>query len=356
MNDTSFAFLKTLLETPSPSGFETRGQKVWMDYVRPFADEVHSDAYGNCFAVLNPKGSPTVLFAGHSDEIGFMISNINDDGFVYFQTIGGSDPGLARGQRVVIHGRNGPVPGVIGQLAIHLQEPEDRKKVPDFHNMFIDIGAKSRAEAAEKVRVGDPITYDVGVLPLLNGRIAARACDNRIGTFAAAEALRLAAQHRAQLKARVIAVSTIQEENGLYGATMAGYSAAPDVALVVDVTHATDIPPCNKNRNGDVRVGAGPVISIGSANHPVVNARLEKVAKREHIALQFEANPRATGTDADAIFRQRGGIATTSIGLPNRYMHSPVEVVDPADLEKIAQLLAAFALDLKTGERFVVAI
>ena len=356
MREASYEFLKKLLETPSPSGFETSGQRVWLDYVSQFADEVSSDAYGNCIAVVNPKGSPRVLLAGHSDEIGFMVQFINEEGFIYFQSIGGSDPALARGQRVVVHGQNGPVRGVIGQLAIHMQEPDDRKKVPDLHQMFIDIGAKSKADARKQVRVGDPITYDYGVVKLGNGRIAARGCDNRIGTFAAAEGLRLAAGDRKKLKACVIAASTIQEENGLYGATMTGYSVHPDVALVVDVTHATDIPLCTKTKHGDVKLGSGPVISLGSSNHPVVNARLEAVAKRQKIGIQYEANPRHTGTDADAIFRQRGGVATVSIGLPNRYMHSPVEVIEIDDLEEIGRLMGAFALDVKPGEKFAVKI
>jgi endoglucanase len=356
MRPASYEFLKTLLETPSPSGFETSGQRVWLDYVSQFADEVSSDAYGNCIAVVNPKGSPRVLLTGHSDEIGFMVQYINDNGFIYFQSIGGSDPALARGQRVVVHGSGGPVRGVIGQLAVHMQEPDDRKKVPDLHAMFIDIGARSKKEAEKQVHVGDPITYDYGVVELGNGRIAARGCDNRIGTFAAAEGLRYAAENRKKLKACVVAASTIQEENGLYGATMTGYSVHPDVALVVDVTHATDIPLCTKTKHGDVKLGGGPVISIGSSNHPVVNARLKAVAKRQKIQVQFEANPRWTGTDADAIFRQRGGIATASIGLPNRYMHSPVEVIELADLEEIGRLMGAFALDVKTGEKFAVKI
>jgi putative aminopeptidase FrvX len=356
MRDESFAFLQRLLETPSPSGFEAAGQRVWRDYAAASADEVFSDAYGNCFAVLNPKGSPKILLGGHADEIGFMVNYISDEGFIYFTSIGGSDPALARGQRVVVHSAKGSIPGVTGQLAVHLQQPDDRKKVPELHKMFIDIGARNGTEARARVAVGDAITYDYGVVRLGRKRIAARGCDNRIGTFAAAEALRHAAAQRRKLKACVVAVSTIQEENGLFGATMAGYRIAPDVALVVDVTHATDIPMCSRPQHGDVRLGKGPVLSFGSSNHPVVNARLQSVAQRSKIALQREANPRRTGTDADQIFLQRGGIPTSSIGLPNRYMHSPVEVIELDDLEATARLLGAFALDLKAGETFSVQI
>jgi endoglucanase len=353
-----YAFLQMLLNTPSPSGFETRGQKIWVDYVRQFADSVEIDAYGNAFATLNPQGcdasqgDPTILFSGHVDEIGLMISYISEEGFLYFKGIGGIDRTLIRGQRVTIHGAHGPVSGVTGLLAIHLQEPDDRNKVPDIHTMHIDIGLSSRKEVKKLVRVGDPVTYTAGFQELAGGRFAARGCDNRIGAWAAAEGLRLASLKKDSLKAKIIAVSTIQEENGLYGATMVGYSTHADVALVVDVTHATDIPDCSKPKHGEVLLGKGPVLSLGSVNHPVVNERLRVVAKKADIPLQSEANPRWSGTDADAIFKQKGGIPTVSIGVPNRYMHSPVEMIQFSDLEQTAELLAAFALGAKKGDRY----
>ena len=352
MKTESHAFLKNLLETPSPSGFETRGQKLWVDYVKTFANSVEVDAYGNAFATLNPEGSPKILMAWHVDEIGFMISYISDEGYLHFKGIGGIDQTLVRGQRVTVHGAHGAVSGVTGLLAIHLQEPDDRKKVPALHEMYIDIGVTSRKEAEKLVSIGDSVTYTAGFQELAGGRFVARGCDNRIGAWAAAEALRLIAKDRKNLKACVVALSTIQEENGLYGASMAGYSIHPDVALVVDVTHATDIPNCSKAKHGEVKLGNGPVLSIGSTNHPVVNERLREVAKKSKIALQVEANPRWTGTDADAIFHQRGGIPTVSIGVPNRYMHSPVEMIQYSDLQETAELLAAFSLAAKAKERF----
>jgi endoglucanase len=352
MKHTPYEFLKTLLETPSPSGFETRGQKVWVDYVSRFADSVEIDAYGNAYATLNPKGDPSVLFSGHVDELGLMVSYISDEGYLFFKGIGGVDRTLIRGQRVNVHGSKGSVPGVTGLLAIHLQEPDDRNKVPEMHSMYIDIGVSSRKEAEKFVSVGDVVTYAAGFQELVGGRFVARGCDNRIGAWAAAEGLRIASLKKKSLKSRIIAVSTIQEENGLYGASMAGYRVHPDVALVVDVTHATDIPNCSKPKHGDVALGKGPVISIGSVNHPVVNARLREIGKKEGISLQAEANPRWSGTDADAIFKEKGGIPTVSIGVPNRYMHSPVEMIQYSDLEQTAELLAAFALAAKAGERF----
>lgn len=348
-------FFEELIATPSPSGFEARAQRVWADYVTPHCDEFSSDAYGNAFARLGrPEKGLHIVLAGHIDELGFMISHIGEEGFLFVQGIGGVDRALFRGQRVRVHGAKGTIPGVTGSLAIHLQEADDRRKVPELHEMYVDIGAGSREEAQNFVRVGDAITYADGFEALENGRVAARGCDNRIGVWSAGEALRLLAKKRPSVC--VTAVSTVQEENGLYGATMAGYSLRPDVALVVDVTHATDIPNCSKPKHGDVRLGRGPVISYGSSNHPVVVRRLLEVAEREKIPVQAEANPRRTGTDADAFFLQRGGVPTASLGLPNRYMHSPVEVVDLGDLDAMARLLAAFCRSVKPGEDFHVKI
>ena len=344
-------FLERLIATPSPSGFEVQAQRVWADYVKPFCDEFTSDAYGNAFARLgSPEQKPHVALAGHIDELGFMVSHINEEGFLFVQGIGGIDRSLFRGQRVHVHGQQRTVPGVTGSLAIHLQEPDDRKKVPEMHEMYIDIGAASKAEAEAIVNVGDAVTYADGFERLQGDRVAARGSDNRIGVWSAGEALRQLSLDRPTCC--VTAVSTVQEENGLYGATMAAYALNPDVALVVDVTHGTDIPNCSKPKHGDVRLGRGPVISFGSSNHPVVVQRLLEVAAQENIPVQREANPRRTGTDADAFFLQRGGVPTASIGLPNRYMHSPVEVIDLGDLAALAKLLAAFCRSVKPGENF----
>ena len=351
MQDGPLDFLERLINTPSPSGFEAGAQRVWADYVKPCCDEFSSDAYGNAFARRGDASArPHIALAGHIDELGFMVSHINDDGFLFVQGIGGIDRGLFRGQRVRVHGRGGTLPGVTGSLAIHLQDPDDRKKVPELHEMYVDIGAASKADAEKLVGVGDAITYADGFERLAGSRVAARGCDNRIGVWAAGEALRQLSLDPAAVC--VTAVSTVQEENGLYGATMAAYSLRPDVALVVDVTHGTDIPNCSKPKHGDVRLGKGPVISFGSSNHPAVVRRLLDVAAKEIIPVQAEANPRRTGTDADAFFLQRGGIPTATIGLPNRYMHSPVEVIDLGDLDALARLLAAFCRSVAPGESF----
>ncbi len=348
-------FLKRLLETPSPSSAEAAGQRVWLDYVDRFADEAHTDTYGNAVAVLNPKGSPRVMIAGHSDEIGFQIQYIDDDGFLYVNNVGGPDLALARGQRVHVHAKGGPVLGVFGSIAIHMQDREGKKEAPKIDDLYIDIGAGSRAEAEERVAVGDLVTYTAGCQQLTEDLWVARACDNRIGTFIAAEALRLCSEAKG-LQACVIAASTIQEENGLFGAQMVGYSVNPDVAVVIDVAHATDIPGANKKKYGSLRMGKGPQINRGSVNHPAVVDRLCTVADKRGIPFQRGIDACGSGTDAEGIFIQRGGVAAVSIGVPNRYMHTPVETVHRKDLEQTAALCAAFALDLKSTERFRVKI
>jgi len=356
MRESSLNFLRQLVNTPSPVGHETRGQRVWLDYAKQFADETFSDTYGNCVAVLNKGGSPRIMLAGHADEIAMAVNYIDDQGYLYVRRMGGVDAAITKAQRVVIHTRRGPVKGVVGNVAPHLTKQEGDPKPPKIHEIFIDIGAGKRSDAEKLVRVGDPITL-ADEFDLLRGDLAvARAFDNRIGTFAVAEALRLLAESMAKVKAEVCAVSNVQEEVGLLGARQIAYSLKPDVALVVDVTHATDYPTVNKAQHGDVKIGGGPAITHGGCNHPEVVARLEAVAKAKKIPLQHEAMSSTSGTDTDAIFWTRGGIASALISLPDRYMHSPVEVVSLKDLEQIPQLLAAFVLSVKRGEKFKVRI
>jgi putative aminopeptidase FrvX len=352
MQTSSLEFLKALLNQVSVTGREHPIQEVWLEYVSKFADRVEHDAYGNCMAYLNEGGSPKIMVTGHADEIGFMVQNISAEGYIYFTGVGGIDPALVRGQRMYVQTRNGPVLGVTGSLAPHMQDRDGKPEVPKIHECFLDIGARDKKEAEKLVRVGDVITYADG-FEMLRGDIAvSRGCDNRIGVFAAAEVLRILKSEKKQLNACVVAVSTVQEEIGLNGAKMAAYSVHPDAALVADVGQATDIPLVNKNRWGDVKLGHGPIIATGSANHPVLLERLEKVAEKKRIPVQYATDPLRTGTDADAIFIQKGGIPSAAIGLPNRYMHSPVEVIHLGDLEKLAQLMAAFCLDAKKNEKF----
>jgi endoglucanase len=356
MREQSLKFLRTLVNTPSPVGHEVRGQRVWLDYAKQFAEETFSDAYGNCVAVLNKGGSPRLMLAGHADEIAMAVNYITEEGFIHVRKMGGVDAAISKAQRVVIHTRNGPVKGVVGNVAPHLMKEEKDPKPPKMHDLFLDIGVGSRREAERLVRIGDPITLTDEFDLLRNDLAVARAFDNRIGTFAVAEALRLLKESQAKLKAEVCAVSNVQEEVGLLGARQIAYSLKPDVALVVDVTHATDYPNINKPQHGDVKVGKGPSITHGGCNHPDVVARIEAIAKAKKIPLQHEATSGTSGTDTDAIFWTRGGIASALISLPNRYMHSPVEVVSLKDLEMIPKLLAGFAASLKKREEFKVKI
>ena len=356
MREPSLEFLKTLVNTPSPVGHETRGQRVWLDYVGKFADETYSDAYGNCVAVLNKGGSPRLMLAAHADEIAMAVNYIDENGFIYVRRMGGIDAAITKAQRIVIHTRTGPVKGVVGNVAPHLMKEDANAKPPKIHELFIDIGVANRKEAEKLVRIGDPITLTDEFDFLRNDLVVARAFDNRIGTFAVAEALRLLSESKGKLQAEICAVSNVQEEVGLLGARQIAYSLNPDLALVVDVTHATDYPTVSKSQHGDVKMGKGPVLTHGGCNHPDVVAHLETVAKAKKIPLQHAAMSATSGTDTDVIFWTRGGIASALVSLPNRYMHSPVEVVSLKDLEMIPQLLTGFAASLKKNHQFKVKI
>lgn len=352
MDETQRAFLDDLLETPSPSGFETRGQRVWLDYVREFADEVHTDDYGNAVALHEGSSdAPTIALTGHADEIGFVVRDVDGDGFVRLGSIGGADKTVSRGQHVTIHTDDGPLAGVIGQAAIHLR---DEHEVADIADLHVDIGVESEEDARDLVDIGDPLTVATTLEPLQGTRLAARGMDNRVGTWAAAEGLRCASE--ADVDATVYAVSTVQEEVGLQGAKMVGFDLAPDAAVVMDVTHATDEPATPGNRSNGVELGAGPVIARGGANHPVLVERLRTAADDEEIDVQLQATGSRTGTDADAIFTQRGGIPSLNIGIPNRYMHTPVEMVDTDDLDALVALLGTFAESVAMDENFAVDI
>ena len=297
MREASLQFLKTLVNTPSPTGHETRGQRVWLDYAKQFSDETFSDAYGNCVAVLNKGGGQRIMLAAHADEIAMAVNYIDDNGFIYVRKMGGIDAAITKAQRIFIHTRNGAVKGVVGNVAPHLTSKEGDAKPPKIHEIFIDIGVSNRKEAEKIVRIGDPITL-ADEFDILRGDLAvARAFDNRIGTFAVAETLRLLKESKVKLNYEVCAVSNVQEEVGLLGARQIAYSLKPDIALVVDVTHATDYPTVSKTQHGDTRIGSGPAITHGGCNHPEVVKRLEEVAAKKKIPLQHEAMSNTSGTD-----------------------------------------------------------
>jgi putative aminopeptidase FrvX len=352
MQKASLTFLHRLLDAPGPSGFETAPAAVWRTEAAKLADEVQADVSGNSVAVLHPEGRPRVMLAGHIDEIGLMIVHVDDDGFCYFQTIGGWDSQVLVGQRVVIAARDGALPGVIGKKPIHLIKQEDRDKVTKTSDLWIDIGAKNKKDALNRVRVGDPAVLAAAALELPNGRLVSRSIDDRIGAFVVLEALRLLKSPRPG--AAVHAVATVQEEIGWFGggARTSATHIEPAVALVVDVTHATDNPAIEKKEIGDFRLGGGPVLSRGSAVNPVVFELLVETAEREKIPYAIQAAPRDTSTDADAIATAQRGVATGLVSIPNRYMHSPNEMVDLGDVERTARLLAAFARRVTTKTDF----
>jgi putative aminopeptidase FrvX len=354
MRESSLQFLEQLVNTPSPPGHEARGQRVWLDYVSPYADQTFTDHYGNAVAVLNQGGSPRLMLAAHADEIAMSVNFISKEGYLYVRNLGGVDAAITRAQRVTIHSRNGPVKGVVGNVAPHLTKQEGERKPPKIHELFIDIGVGSSVEAEKLVQVGDPVTLTHCFERFHKDLVIGRALDNRIGTFAVAETLRLL--KGTKLKAEICAVSNIMEEVGAFGARQIAYSLKPDIALVVDVTHATDYPTVNQNQHGDVKIGKGPTLTHGGCNHRVVVARIEKVAKEQKIKLQREAMSATSGTDTDVIFWTRGGIPSALISVPTRYMHSPVEMVSLKDLEQIPQIMSAFALSLRRGEEFKVKI
>jgi endoglucanase len=353
MTPESLAFLKSLLDTPGPSSFEAAPARVWRKEAESVADEVRADVGGNSRATLNPGGRPRVMLAGHIDEIGVMVTHIDDDGYLSFDTIGGWDHQVFVGQRVRLLGRQGPVTGVVGKKAIHLMDKDDREKVSKVEDLWIDVGAANRAEAERQLRIGDPGVLAAGVLEFPNGRLVSRSIDNRIGAFVVLEALRLLAGARPA--ASVSAVATTREEIAATGggARSSAVALEPDVAIVVDVTHATDYPGVDKRRHGDYRLGGGPVLSRGASVSELVFELLATTAEAEGIPYSIEAASRDTHTDAEAIFNAHRGVATALVSVPNRYMHSPNEMVALEDLDRTARLLAAFARRLTPATDFV---
>ncbi|MFN0017887.1 MAG: M42 family metallopeptidase [Pirellulaceae bacterium] len=343
-------FLKRLLETPSPSGYERPAQDVVRQYVADFADKVTTDLHGNVIAAKNPGGKLRVMFAGHCDQIGMVVTHINDNGFLYAQTIGGWDAQQLIGQRMVIWTSGGPIPAVISRKPIHLLTDEERKQVVKLEDLWLDIGAKTKAEAAELIRVGDPVTLKLGFQEMRNGLANAPQMDNKTGLWVCIEGLRRAAKKG--LKCSVYAVSTVAEEIGLRGVQTAAFGIDPQVGIAVDVTHATDCPSIDKKQQGDIALGSGPVIFRGPNMNPVVTERLINLAKEHCLSYQLAANGRAVSNDANAMQINRAGVATGLVAIPNRYMHSAVEMVSLEDIDKAADLLAAFVTSLDGTEDF----
>ncbi|GAA5132610.1 M42 family metallopeptidase [Prosthecobacter algae] len=355
MTAASKTFLFDLLSTPSPTGFEVRGQRKWAGYVGKFADRVESDAYGTAWATLDGKGKKPkkIMFEAHADEIGYMVKYISKEGFISVDRVGGSDVATARGRRVDILGDKGTVRGIIGNIAIHIREDRDNEKAPKVHELWIDIGARSAGEVSDAgIRVGHPAVYSDTVEEVGAHRLVGRALDNRIGGFIIAEVIARLSKRKTRLPASVMAVNAVQEEIGGNGAKMAAHRLMPDVAIVLDVTHATDTPNVDVKKHGEVTLGGGPSLTHGSANHPEVVKRLMAVAEEKKMLIQHESSSRFTGTDTDVIFTQQHGIPSALVSLPLRYMHSVVEMADLRDVEQVIDLLVGFAESVTDKDAF----
>lgn len=350
MDDAAKKFFQQVLETPSPSGYEEPVQRIVREYAGGFADEIRTDSHGNVVACVNPGAKLRVMFAGHCDQIGLLVTYINENGFIYTNTIGGWDPQQLIGQRMTIHTARGPVPAVIARKPIHLLDEEERKQVVKLKDMWLDIGATSRDEAAEAVRIGDPVTLALGYQEMRNNLANSPGMDNKTGLWVAMEAARRA--KRKKLRAAIYAVSTVQEEIGLRGAHTSAYGIDPHVGVAVDVTFSTDCPTIEKNQEGDIKLGGGPVLHRGPNMNPVVVERLRAAAASADVPVQWNAIGRGTGTDANAIQMARAGVATGLVSIPNRYMHSAVEMISLEDIDRAADLLAAFAAALEPDADF----
>ena len=339
LSDHSTTFLKRLLDTPGPSGYERAPARVWRDHAGTFA-EVTADVIGNSYAAAGPADGPTVLLAGHVDEIGLVITHIDDQGFLSIGPIGGWDPQVLGGQRVRFEGRARPVLGVIGKKPIHLIKPEEREKASKLTDLWVDIGAANKEEAAARIEVGDAGVIDAQLLELPNGRIVSRSIDDRVGAFVVLEAVRRYAERPGA--ARVVAVATTQEEIGFRGggALPSAVRLNPAMAVVVDVTFATDHPGVDKKEIGEATLGGGPVLTRGSVVSPVAYRLLREAAERLGVPVQIHAAGRMSSTDADAIHNAGTGVPTALVSIPNRYMHSPVEMVALDDLDRAADVIA----------------
>lgn len=351
MNKTSLTFLKTLLATPTPSGREEAGQAVVAEYMGRFADTVETDVHGNVIGSLNAGADVRVMLAGHCDEIGLMVQYIDDKGFLYVSAVGGVNVRLLQGERILIQGRKGMVPGVIGVKPIHLMTKKEREGgAPEIHELWVDIGAKNCKDAEKAVTPGDVATIDTGWIELRNGLIACRGFDDRIGAFVVADVMRVLA--RRKLNVAVHAVSTVQEEVGLRGAKTAAFGVDPHIGIAVDVGFASDYPDVNKKIVGEGSLGEGPLLHRGPTyNNPLYDL-LEKTATKHKIKTQAQPEPRGAGTDAYAMMLNRSGVAAALISVPNRYMHSPVETIALRDAEHSVKLIAEFVASLSGREKF----
>lgn len=351
ITETSRQFLASYLNNASPTGFESPGQKLWLEYIRPFVDDYITDVYGTVVGVVNPGQPYKVVIEAHADEISWFVNYIDNDGYIYVRRNGGSDHQIAPSMRVNVHTKNGLVPGVFGWPAIHVRD--EKEETPTLKNIFIDLGCKNKDEVfALGVHVGSVVTFTDGFMELNDRYYVGRALDNRIGGFMIAEVARLLKENGKKLPFTLYVVNAVQEEIGLRGAEMISRKLSPNVAIITDVCHDTQSPMYNKKLQGDITAGKGPVITYGPAIQTNLNDLLIDVAEKNEIPFQRAAVSRSTGTDTDSFAYSAEGVASTLISLPLKYMHTTVEMVHKEDVEKVIQLMYEFLLQLESGHDF----
>ncbi|MDP0491560.1 MAG: M20/M25/M40 family metallo-hydrolase [Verrucomicrobiota bacterium JB023] len=347
-------FLFQLLETPSPTGWEMPGQRVWADFAKEYADSVECDTYGSTWATIEGTSDKTLMLEAHADEIGYIVKHVTKDGFLRVDRLGGSDAATARGRRLRLLGDKGDVIGIIGNTAIHLRRDSlANEKAPKVHQLWVDIGASNREEvAARGIRVGHPAVYTDGPMEMGEDLLVSRALDNRVGGYIIAQVLKLVSKAKKKPAWNLVCLNAVQEEIGGYGAKMATNRLHPTACVCLDVTHATDTPSIDQSQHGEVTLGGGPSLTHGAANHPLMVEKLMDIADKSGIEIQHEAAGRFTGTDTDSIYDVHSGIPSALVSLPLRCMHSVVETAHKSDIEDIIKLLANLVLDLKPKNAF----
>lgn len=344
-------FLHKLLQTPSPTGYEQPVQRIVRERMKKYADLIETDLHGNVIVALNPKAERKVMLAGHCDQIGLMVRHISSEGFVYVSALGGMDIGVLHGAHVTIYGEKGSVEGIVGRKPIHAQSTDERDKTKnDIEKIWIDIGAKNKKEAEKRVAIGDCATFKLGVLEMGNDLICAPGLDDKVGLFVAMETLRVCSSKK--LNVGLYAVSTVQEEVGLRGAATSAFGIRPEVGIAIDVTHATDNPGHENTKSAPCKLGGGPTITSGPNTNPVVGKMLKDAAKRAKAPFQPAPSARPLGNDANSIQVSGRGVAAASLGIPNRYMHSQVEVCSYKDLEGAIKILASFVQSITAKTDF----
>lgn len=343
-------FLHQLLLTPSPTGSEQPIQRLVRERMKRYADSIDTDLHGNVVMAINPTAERRIMIAGHCDQIGLMVRHISSEGFLFVSALGGVDVGVLHASKVTVHGERGPISGIIGRKPIHLQSAEERDRTKnDIEKIWIDIGARSRREAEKLVTIGDTVTFELRVLELGNNLFASPGLDDKVGLFVALETFRICSTKKRSLKGSSVGlftVSTVQEELGLRGSATSTFGVHPLVGIAVDVTHATDNPSNENSKAVQCLLGAGPTISSGPNINPVVGSMLKAAAKKTRSPFQLAPSTRPLGNDANSMQLSRGGVATAALGIPNRYMHTPVEVCSYKDIEWATNILSHFVTSI----------